>query len=634
MSESNTYYEEEPIDGIDDTDDTDDTVESGIILSEEEESSVPQLAEEAAALRDYDMLRGVTALEKFGYTRDDSIFKEYLQLTSAKNYNNKDIPSKKKAAFTAKFMLQTFEVLKLNETQVFYIGHSGNPLFKKCQSVEELSAYVSYWYQVFFGFSTDIQDATKALIAGILPQDHYPEVSRSYIQVTDNIYWDIDNATHIPTLKLPPNTRVFARMFDTAYEDANVFKVPNFDDEDELLFRITYWELKNLPYADWPDEYHFQCFKDWSANRKDVEFGMFTVLALPFMKPTIMRGSIFNVGEGHNGKSVLLGLATSMVGGRNTTQVSGNDLGKWDYLVDLQTTWFNCPSETELEFLKENTGAFKTLSAHETFSIRKKHGDASVPVKGAFPIVFNINKLPELGDDAPAILSRMFINNFDVDFEAEGKAVKDYARKTFLADKDTMPKLTGMVLAFAHYYSQPEHMWEASPSMKAELAALTDIATPQKRYVEWFKFFFEGYAGITLLKTDYTTFGRQEGEEYDTSKISQSTLIFKQFKRRSTSNGTFYMLPKDAYPVKRFLVSKNLYIRKYMGTMTWEEYHNDGNSIVYAMMLDYLARDEEYRKYLKLYLETRTDDEIKKKVLQDMWKDIEEAQKGAPYERW
>lgn len=593
----------------------------------------PEKAIRAAVLRNFDRSRGVEALKQYGYNSDSELYREYVHLASIKDFSNKDIPSKKKAAFTAKFILQTFEVLKLNETQVFYIGHMSNPLFHKCQSVEELSSCVSYWYQVFFGFSTDIQDATKALIAGILPQDHYPEVSRDYIQITENIYWCISEAKYITTTKLPPDTRVFARMFDTAYEDANVFKVPKFDDEDETLFRITYQELKNLPYEEWPDKYHFQCFKDWSNNRKDVEFGMFTVLALPFMKPTIMRGSIFNVGEGHNGKSVLLGLATSMVGERNTTQVSGNDLGKWDYLVDLQTTWFNCPSETELEFLKENTGAFKTLSAHETFAIRKKHGDASVPVKGAFPIVFNINKLPELGDDAPAILSRMFINNFDVDFEAEGKAVKDYARKTFLANKDTMPKLTGMVLAFAHYYSQPEHLWKESPSMKAELAALTDIATPQKRYVEWFKMFFDGYAGITLLKSDYTNFGRQEGEEYDTGKITQSSLLFKQFKRRSQSNGTFYVLSETSYPVKRFTVSKNLYIRKYMGTMTWEEFQNDGNSLVHAMMLDYLARYEEYSNHLRLYSETRTEEEMKKKVLYDMWKDIEDEQIGAPYER-
>ena len=70
-----------------------------------------------------------------------------------------------------------------------------------------------------------------------------------------------------------------------------------------------------------------------------------------------------------------------------------------------------------------------------------------------------------------------------------------------------------------------------------------------------------------------------------------------------------------------------------MGTMTWEEFQNDGNSLVYTMMLDYLARYEEYSNHLKLYSETRTEEEIKKKVLYDMWKDIEDEQRGAPYER-
>jgi hypothetical protein len=70
-----------------------------------------------------------------------------------------------------------------------------------------------------------------------------------------------------------------------------------------------------------------------------------------------------------------------------------------------------------------------------------------------------------------------------------------------------------------------------------------------------------------------------------------------------------------------------------MGDMRWEEYHNDGNSLVHAMMLDYLAREEEYRKYLKMYVETKTEEEIRKKVLHDMWKDINDIQRGIPYER-
>lgn len=597
-----------------------------------ESGAFPERAIGATFLRDYDGERGKRALIAYGHD-GDSLYKEYLSLISAKEINNKEIPTKKKATFTAKFILKTFQVLKLKETNVFYVGHISDPLFRKCQSIEELSSCVSYWYQMLFGFSDGIQDATKALLAGILPSDHYGEVNRDYIKIMDKWYWCISTADVVSQSHLPPNTRVFAKMFDTEDGDENIFKVPEFDDFDFATFIATYNELKDVSYYDWPDKYHLQCFKDWSMDRPDVEFGMFTVTALPFMRAGTIRGSIFNVGEGHNGKSLCLGLAASLVGSRNTTTVSGNDLGSWDYLVDLQTTWFNCPSETELEFLKEKTGAFKTISAHETYPVRKKHGDASVPIRGNFPMVFNINKIPAFGADAPAILSRMFINNFDRDFEAEGIAIKNYAKKTFLSNKNTMPMITGMVLAFSHYYSQPEHLWKESPSMKSELAALTDIATPERRYVDWFKKFFVGYTGITALKPDYINFGRQEGEEYDTAKVSQKNLLFKQFKSHNLKDGTQYLLDESPYPVKRFVFSKKIYITKYMGMMSWEEFTDSGESLVYKMMLDYLGKEAEYRKHLKLYSKTKTEDEIRKKILQDMWDEIDKAQRGGVYER-
>ena len=605
----------------------------------------PTLALQEIEVRNFDPERGRRALSSVGYKKSSALYKEYNALVTVAKEGKKDIPAKKKAAFAAKFILQTFQVLKLKETNVFYIGHVSSPLFYKCQSLEELTQFVSQWYQILFGFASDIQDATKALIGGILPRDSYAAVDRTFILVTEvagpeggksiGWYWNREKGELVSENNLPENTRVFARMFDTDRDDdENIFKVPPFDALDFATFLSTYHKLKDIPYKKWPAEYHFQCFKDWSDNRPDVEFGMFTVLAVPFMRPGIIRGSIFNEGDGHNGKSVLDGLATSLVGSRNTTTVSGNDLGSWDYLVDLQTTWFNCPSETELDFLRENTGAFKTISAHETYSIKKKHGDASIPVSGAFPIVFNVNKIPDLGDDALAILSRMFINSFDVDFEATGREIKDYAKKTFLADKETMPTITGAALAFAHYYSQPEHLWQPSASMTEERDRLKESATPQFRYIKWFQMFFCGYTGVKLLKSDFSNFGRIEGEDYDTTNIKTKSRLLKAFKRNSDGSGTKYLLANsDDYPVKRFVFDKNTYIRKYMGTMTWDEYRDSGGSLVYAMMLDYLGKEEEYRKRLKLYNETRTEEEVRKKVLQDMWHEIDQEQKGTAYER-
>ena len=85
--------------------------------------------------------------------------------------------------------------------------------------------------------------------------------------------------------------------------------------------------------------------------------------------------------------------------------------------------------------------------------------------------------------------------------------------------------------------------------------------------------------------------------------------------------------------MKRFVLSKKMYINKYMGTMDWEEFTNSGESLVYKMMLDYLGKEAEYRRKLKLNNQTKTEEEIQKKVLQDMWLEIDKAQKGGVYER-
>lgn len=574
-------------------------------------------------IRQFDEARGVTFLKTLGYDEQSSIMQDYKRLVSNMQFGKGD-SDKKRAEFTARVMLATYNIVKISEVEVFYIEEHERPLYKRCRSREALSDEVSLWYQILFGFRANIQDATKFLIAGITSRNVMQCIERRYIWTVGDYCWDKEESKLYKADELPRGARVFARMFDTDSEDEEVFKVPEFDRNQVNLMYYTYRLLRTKPYEEWDDEYHWQCFKDWSMDRPDVEFGMFTILALPFMKASrLPRGAIFNVGEGHNGKSVLVGLATSILGKNNTTFVSGNQLSSWDNIVDLQTTFFNCPNETKVDFLKEDTDTFKSLSAHETIAMRKKFGDATVPIVGDFPMVFNLNKLPDFGSDAPAILSRMFVNDFDCDFEATGKAVKGYARKTFLKDADTIPTLVGMIFAFAYYYSNDEHPWEPKAPMIERREAIRETATPHARYLYWFSKFFRGYTKISALKDDYIKFGKTEGEDYPTDEIKLSALPFKKFTRRSLPDGaTVYRESDKGYPVARFDMDPNTYIRKYMGEMNLTELNKSGESVVYKMMTDYLRRDTEYRQMLKTGGIEKTDAEIDKKILQEMFTDI------------
>lgn len=594
----------------------------------------PAVDDKKVNIRTYDPGRGFAALNQYGYNDETPLYKEYYGIVN-KLREGKNVPAKARAEFIVGFILQTFKVLKLENVDVFYVGEESSPLFRCQRGTEALNSFVSLWWQIFFGRTVDTKTATEGLVSSILPGDYYKAISRDFVYVAGDLFWSKKDADLITLADLPPTTRVFAKMFDTdpEDEDENVFVVPPFDEEAIDLMEETYNSLKDVSFYDWPEQYHLQCFKDWSVDRLPVEFGIFTVVAGALMKNK-PRGSLFNVGIGKNGKSVCDGLAVSLIGANNVSQVKGRDIGKWDYLVDLQTTWLNIPDETDIDFLKEQTEDFKILSAHGTARIRKKHGDGGVKVPGDFLMVFNLNKIPDLGDDASAVLSRMFINNFDNEFQVDSATGENFSRKTFLSDKETMPILTGMALAFCHYYANPEHPWKPSKTMTEERDAMAETATPQFRYMKWFKMFFIGYSGISVLKPDYAAFGRSEGEEYDLSVIKAKSLQFKEFKRGNDGDGAKYTLKHTSgYPVKRFLFRDDIYIAKYMGNMDIEQYHHNGHSLVYDMMQDYLSKETEFRKMLADRDQNRTEEEIQKAVLQEIFNEIEAMQGRSPYER-
>lgn len=577
-----------------------------------------------AAIRYLDASRGKRFLMTCGYNETTPLYKEYDRLTEKKS-NKAD-----KVNFTARFILSTYRLLKLKEVKIYYVEEGDSNLYKRCSSFETLRAEIALYYQILFGMDGNIDDVTKAIENGILPKDLYSEIDRDCIQICDGLYWSRKNADiltvngeHAGRDNIPNTKRAFAKMFDTDVGDKNIFIVPKFDEADVKLMLEVYDELKDTSYYDWPDKYHFQCFKDWSRDNLDISYGMMTVPALPFMR-ILPRGSIFNDGDGHNGKSVLNGLAISIIGKNNVSMVEGSSLGDWDHLVNFQTTWLNIPNETTVDFLQNNTEAFKAMSAQETIDVRKKHGDASISVNCDFPMVFNINKLPNFSEDASAVLSRMFINKFEVDFEAEGRVIKDYAKKTFLADKNTMPTIVGAVLAFAHYYSQDEHLWTESESMVEAKSMLAETAVPRKEYFKWFSLFFDSFSGIKIVKNDFISFGIEEGDSYDGSDISMKQRPFCNSKRVSDGVGTYYKIGgEDIGVFKRFRFSDTLMIRKYMGSRM-SSYQSSGNahSLVHAMREDYLSKRAMYDDKLKAAGVTKTEQEKHKYVMQQMWVEI------------
>ena len=191
-----------------------------------------------SSIRDFDKNRGEKFLINAGYGTDSQIMKEYQRIVEA-TYMGK-ATDKMRSEFVARVMLTMYDVVKISEVGIYYIGQPGIQLYNRCRSEEVLSGYVSLVYQILFGFKANIQDATKYLKAGITLNNTMQCIDRRYIWVVGNYCWDKVTSELYEAEELPSNARVFAKMFDTESEDEEVFKVPEFDENQVSIMKATF----------------------------------------------------------------------------------------------------------------------------------------------------------------------------------------------------------------------------------------------------------------------------------------------------------------------------------------------------------------------------------------------------------
>lgn len=538
--------------------------------------------------------RGVQELStRYKCDTQSYLYKRYKSVV----YSEKKNTAGEQAKFIAELILTMYDIVKLADSSIYYIGEPGKPYYQAYKTKEQLGSFITDIYHVFFGIGQGktLQEVKKTVVENLGTVNVVSEIPKRYIKITGRYYWDKQEGEIYRERELDEETKVFARLFDTDNEDDMIFKIPEFTDEEEAIFLSVYNELKDTHFDDWGEQYRLSMFKDWSVDRYDYEYGMMTELALPYMK-TMPRGSFINTGRGSNGKSVLNGLAISILGSNNTSIIRGEDIGKWDFRTDLQISWLNVAGENEESFLKTNAVAFKILSAHETYSIKRKYGDGSVPIRGDFGMIFNLNDPPVLRDKdgtlmsgSEAIFKRMYLISFDNQFPQD----PTYPRRVFLQGRDEhgepdhiIAKIVGMVFAFCHYFAQRGHTWEMKTSMIHERAALQDMLAPSLAFFSIVTPFCQGFRKIGVIKDDYVNYGNLlEIDGCNPKDIKLSDNVWKVFKRRDGFKGVEYRI-NDKGNVNRLILDDNSNLGVYTDYKTIKDYHEYGGSAFYNMEID------------------------------------------------
>jgi phage/plasmid-associated DNA primase len=138
---------------------------------------------------------------------------------------------------------------------------------------------------------------------------------------------------------------------------------------------------------------------------------------------------ILLLGDGRNGKSVLMEMLSKMCGTHNVSGVSRQDMAaKSQVISTLNGKLVNIVMDGQAEYLKDS-GTEKTLIAGETAHVRLLYKNSLLPVRTNALFIEGLNKEPKSSDKSSALQARLvrfqFPNRYSEDWAFKQKMLSD-----------------------------------------------------------------------------------------------------------------------------------------------------------------------------------------------------------------
>lgn len=157
-----------------------------------------------------------------------------------------------------------------------------------------------------------------------------------------------------------------------------------------------------------------------SCGDDEVKTLLKEMIGYTFYRRNEMRKFFVLVGGGKNGKSTYLNMVNELLGKRNTTHLSIQEIVTDKFSTQLLTNkLLNIGDDIEKEFV-QNVGLLKKLVTGETIIAQKKGQDQfNMTYYGKF--LFSCNEIPRINDKTPGMKSRMVVVPFNGVFTKENK---------------------------------------------------------------------------------------------------------------------------------------------------------------------------------------------------------------------
>jgi hypothetical protein len=186
------------------------------------------------------------------------------------------------------------------------------------------------------------------------------------------------------------------------------------------------------------------------------------------------------IGEGRNGKSVLMKMILALLGEHNVSHVTRQDMSaSKSTCLDLQGKLANIVFDGPASYLKDS-GPEKSLIAGETTPIRRLYSSLLTPVQTNGLFIEGLNREPKTGDKSLALQKRLvrfpFTKTYELDFGFEHHMLSEPTLGAFLA------------LLLDHYVLQREVHIKLKPTQASQMLQLEQMHTNSMpfQFVSWF----------------------------------------------------------------------------------------------------------------------------------------------------
>ena len=233
------------------------------------------------------------------------------------------------------------------------------------------------------------------------------------------------------------------------------------------------------------------------------------------------------IGDGRNGKSILMMMMADLFGPENTSQVTRQDMSKHSSVcVALNGKLLNIVFDGAAEYLKDS-GAEKSLVTGETVPIRQLYETGTTPVQTNALFIEGLNKEPKTRDKGVALQKRIVRFFFPQEFEKNLQFERHMRSEPMLG-----AFLAVLMDHFVLEYEQAEKLQLSASSMAMQLEQM-HTNSPVLQYLEHevqvdprFMDTLEG-ALLEQLVSHFMAWRLNEG--YETFSSVDTLNMFKEF---------------------------------------------------------------------------------------------------------